>query len=89
MKCPKCETTLKMGERSGIEIDYCEQCRGIWLDAGEIDKIIERNQFRQQVPATPAPAPQQAPPPPQERRQKPYREKREESWWEKITDIFD
>lgn len=40
--CPRCGTTLTMAERHGIEIDYCPQCRGVWLDRGELDKIIER-----------------------------------------------
>ena len=44
MNCPTCTTELKMSERSGIEIDYCPQCRGVWLDRGELDKIIERSQ---------------------------------------------
>ncbi len=43
MNCPTCNTELKMSERSGIEIDYCPQCRGVWLDRGELDKIIERS----------------------------------------------
>lgn len=44
MKCPTCTTIdLVMSERAGIEIDYCPQCRGIWLDRGELDKIIERS----------------------------------------------
>ena len=42
MKCPNCEETLVMTERQGIEIDYCPKCRGVWLDKGELDKIIER-----------------------------------------------
>ena len=43
MKCPKCEVIeLTMAERSGVEIDYCAACRGVWLDRGELDKIIER-----------------------------------------------
>lgn len=42
MKCPSCDTTLVLAERQGIEIDYCPQCRGVWLDRGELDKIIER-----------------------------------------------
>lgn len=43
MKCPVCETVdLRMSERSDVEIDYCPQCRGVWLDRGELDKIIER-----------------------------------------------
>lgn len=44
MHCPVCnDTQLQMTERSGIEIDYCPDCRGVWLDRGELDKIIERN----------------------------------------------
>ena len=43
MNCPHCvDTTLVMTERHGIEIDYCPKCRGVWLDRGELDKIIER-----------------------------------------------
>lgn len=42
MKCPIDGTELKMSERQGIEIDYCPKCRGVWLDRGELDKIIER-----------------------------------------------
>jgi uncharacterized protein len=44
MKCPVCpESTLSMSNREGIEIDYCPSCRGVWLDRGELDKIIERS----------------------------------------------
>ncbi|TXI86964.1 MAG: hypothetical protein E6Q37_03000 [Crocinitomicaceae bacterium] len=43
MKCPNCQVNLVMSERSGIEIDYCPECRGVWLDRGELDKIIERS----------------------------------------------
>lgn len=42
MKCPVCAVELKMADRQGIEVDYCPQCRGVWLDRGELDKIIER-----------------------------------------------
>ncbi|GMV21973.1 MAG: hypothetical protein AMXMBFR57_19220 [Acidimicrobiia bacterium] len=42
MKCPVCEETLKMSERQGVEIDFCPKCRGVWLDRGELDKILER-----------------------------------------------
>lgn len=52
MQCPIDGSQLVMTERSGVEIDYCPQCRGVWLDRGELDKIIERA------------APQAAPPPP-------------------------
>ncbi len=43
MNCPICNVELKMTDRQGIEIDYCPQCRGVWLDRGELDKIIERS----------------------------------------------
>lgn len=44
MKCPICtETALLMSDRQGIEIDYCPQCRGVWLDRGELDKLIARS----------------------------------------------
>lgn len=43
MKCPNCNVDLVMSERSGVEIDYCPTCRGVWLDRGELDKIIERS----------------------------------------------
>ena len=49
MICPIDQSPLEMSERSGIEIDYCPTCRGVWLDRGEIDKIIERS-----VPAAPS-----------------------------------
>ena len=57
MKCPVCNTTdLLMNDRQGVEIDYCPQCRGVWLDRGELDKIIERTNI---VPVQhPTPAPQ-------------------------------
>ena len=42
MKCPRCETALSISDRQGIEIDFCPQCRGVWLDRGELDKIVER-----------------------------------------------
>ena len=42
MDCPIDGTKLTMSERQGIEIDYCPKCRGVWLDRGELDKIIER-----------------------------------------------
>jgi Zn-finger nucleic acid-binding protein len=43
MACPVCRTSLVMSERQGIEMDYCPACRGVWLDRGELDKIIERS----------------------------------------------
>ncbi len=51
MKCPVDDTTLQMTEREGVEIDYCPDCRGIWLDRGELDRILERAAARESVPA--------------------------------------
>ena len=100
MVCPVDGTTLVMSERSGIEIDYCPTCRGVWLDRGELDKIIERSGAA--APAPPS-SPQQSSPqyPPQQQphapwgqpqqgyghghgHQKPY--KRRKSWLEEIFD---
>jgi Zn-finger nucleic acid-binding protein len=52
MKCPVDDTELVMADRQGVEIDYCPKCRGVWLDRGELDKIIDKT----------APSPQQRPP---------------------------
>ncbi|MAS06917.1 MAG: hypothetical protein CL534_19840 [Ahrensia sp.] len=43
MTCPVCHVPLSMADRQGVEIDFCPNCRGVWLDRGEIDKIIERS----------------------------------------------
>lgn len=43
MKCPNCNVNLVITDRSNVEIDYCPECRGVWLDRGELDKIIERS----------------------------------------------
>lgn len=51
MKCPVDGETLVMTDRSGVEIDYCPRCRGVWLDRGELDKIIDRAA----VPMAPVP----------------------------------
>jgi Zn-finger nucleic acid-binding protein len=52
MKCPHCtDTTLVMSDRQGIEIDYCPQCRGVWLDRGELDKLIDRSAGAGMAPA--------------------------------------
>ncbi len=61
MKCPVCPTVnLVMSDRQGIEIDYCPECRGVWLDRGELDKIIERSSEQlESRPQQPIAAPQQ------------------------------
>jgi uncharacterized protein len=70
MKCPIDSSDLVMSERSGVEIDYCPQCRGVWLDRGELDKIIDRvNAGAPAAPPAPvsptpgSPAPGMVPPP--------------------------
>jgi Zn-finger nucleic acid-binding protein len=65
MTCPHCSVPLVMSERQGIEIDYCPQCRGIWLDRGELDKIIERASADMAPQAPQAPMPPQSPMAPQ------------------------
>jgi Zn-finger nucleic acid-binding protein len=42
MQCPVCDVPLSISSREGVEIDFCPQCRGVWLDRGELDKVIER-----------------------------------------------
>ncbi|KRB77856.1 hypothetical protein ASE01_06630 [Nocardioides sp. Root190] len=96
MRCPVDETTLVMSDRNGIEIDYCPQCRGVWLDRGELDKIIDRSVGQ----APPAP---QAPQAPQQgydrydggrrddrgghdRDRDHYKKRRKESW---LSELFD
>ena len=64
--CPACRLDLVMSERQGIEIDYCPKCRGVWLDRGELDKIIERSTSEevrgmQSQPSTSQPASQAQP----------------------------
>lgn len=91
MPCPVCKVPLTMSERQGVEIDYCPQCRGVWLDRGELDKIIERNN---QASAAPPPQQQAYAPPPQTYAPQPYAQhgkpygyqKRRKSFLEEIFD---
>ena len=90
MQCPTDGAVLVMSERSGIEIDYCPTFRGVWLDRGELDKLIERS-LSQPAPQAPPPAT-----PPQQGYQQPYQQpyqqggyykkKRKESW---LSELFD
>lgn len=97
MKCPVCvDVTLVMSERKGIEIDYCPQCRGIWLDRGEIDKIIERSveEMMADAPAAQQAAPQRAPQQPQSQPYPHhhheddyhYRKNKKKSFWMELFD---
>jgi Zn-finger nucleic acid-binding protein len=59
MKCPVCNgIDLKIADRQGVEIDYCPECRGVWLDRGELDKIIERSDTSQATASYTQPQPQ-------------------------------
>ena len=62
MQCPVDQTVLQMTDRQGVEIDYCPNCRGVWLDRGELDKIIEKSDA-QAATARPAPRPSPGPDP--------------------------
>ena len=58
LQCPTCKVDLVMTERKDVEIDYCPTCRGVWLDRGELDKIIEKSatlESQQHAPARPQP----------------------------------
>ncbi|MEI6303938.1 MAG: zf-TFIIB domain-containing protein [Betaproteobacteria bacterium] len=84
MNCPNCpDTGLVMSDRQGVEIDYCPQCRGVWLDRGELDKLIER--------ASPQPARENARSRPEHTDSRPHETERHhrhsrKSW---LSDIFD
>lgn len=88
MPCPVCKVPLTMADRQGIEIDYCPQCRGVWLDRGELDKIIERSVAAEAPPARQAA--QQPPQTYQQGYQQPHYSrhdhKRKKHW---LSDIFD
>ncbi|MDD3649861.1 zf-TFIIB domain-containing protein [Immundisolibacter sp.] len=55
MQCPACQVDLQIAERHFIEIDYCPKCRGVWLDRGELDKIIERAAANEPLRSAPRP----------------------------------
>ncbi|MFL6159267.1 MAG: zf-TFIIB domain-containing protein [Marmoricola sp.] len=78
MQCPTDGAVLVMTDRSGIEIDYCPACRGVWLDRGELDKLIDRS-LATSVAAAPAPTRQHS-------AQGQYRPRRKESW---LSELFD
>jgi len=88
MQCPNDGAVLTMSERSGIEIDYCPTCRGVWLDRGELDKIIERSLTQPAAAPAQPPVPAQQPyqqQSQQQYQQRPYK-KRKESW---LSELFD
>ena len=60
MLCPVCRVDLVMSDRQGIEIDYCPKCRGVWLDRGELDKIIDKTAAAEPAAAVPARPPRPA-----------------------------
>lgn len=92
MKCPIDDTVLQMTDRNGIEIDYCPECRGVWLDRGELDKIIDRSIGTAAAPPQPQQTrqpqqpPQQAYPQHSQGDQRYYKKKRKESF---LGELFD
>ena len=92
MKCPACpDTTLVMTDRQGVEIDYCPACRGIWLDRGELDKLLDRAAIAAPpAAAVAAPAPRHTHQPDFEdsdyRDGQRYQRSRKKSW---LSEIFD
>ena len=91
MKCPNCNETLVMADRQGVEIDYCPKCRGIWLDRGELDKLIQRSD---QSEAYKAPIPPQREDDYDNVGYKPYDDDRgyprkKKSFLSNIFDVFD
>ncbi|MCV6587074.1 MAG: zf-TFIIB domain-containing protein [Marinibacterium sp.] len=84
MKCPVDGAELVMSERSGVEIDYCPKCRGVWLDRGELDKIIERS-----AQSMPAAAPPPPPPSSQPRYRDDYEKPRKKRKSSFLDDLFD
>ena len=92
MLCPVCEVELRMSERKGIEIDYCPQCRGVWLDRGELDKIIERTNKDLDKTNKHKPSYRSEyhhPNEPYEKRKRDYKYKKRKSVLGEIFDIFD
>lgn len=97
MKCPTCpDATLVMSDRQGVEIDYCPACRGIWLDRGELDKLLDRASA-QALPAAGAQVAQASMAQPRSRQQpdfedsgyrdgRRYQHSRRKSW---LSEIFD
>lgn len=83
MKCPIDGSDLVMTERAGVEIDYCPACRGVWLDRGELDKIIERSAAPVQPVSAPPPEYRDAY---REDHRKPYKKKKRGSF---LEDLFD
>ena len=76
MQCPRCEhTQLVMSERRDVEIDYCPSCRGVWLDRGELDKILERSAKEAGAPTD------------RRERETYYRQhKKKKPWWMEVFD---
>lgn len=87
MKCPSCNVSLVMSERQGVEIDYCPQCRGIWLDRGELDKIIERTNAENQQTGFPAGKPGDYRRPDEYRHDHHYDQKYRKKHW--LNELFD
>lgn len=88
MHCPHCIEELKIAERQGIEIDYCPHCRGVWLDRGELDKIIERT-IEAHAPQSAAPQEFDTPSDPKYRGKASKKAKKKQVYRSILEEIFD
>src|SRR5688572_11172221 len=102
MQCPHCQTTLQVSERQGVEIDLCPQCRGVWLDRGELDKIAERmaqyeargfrrdddddDDDRRRYAPPPPPGQPYGQPYPQQYEDRHYKHHKKKSFWSELFD---
>lgn len=82
MQCPVDSATLLMSERQGVEIDYCPQCRGVWLDRGELDKLIERSDSDDDARDSRRPEPRHS----DDRYSSPPKHKKKKNW---LGEIFE
>jgi len=86
MKCPTCaDSALVMTDRQGVEIDYCPRCRGVWLDRGELDKLIERS-MAHSAPASQPSRRHDDDDDDRRREQSPYPYGKRKSW---LSELFD
>jgi Zn-finger nucleic acid-binding protein len=90
MNCPRCNVPLMIADRQGIEIDFCQQCRGVWLDRGELDKLVERaarfNDRDDDDDRRPPPLPDRRPEYRDDRYRQEHYYKKRKSFWSEIFD---
>lgn len=88
MKCPVCEETMREIDRHGVTIDICPGCKGVWLDRGELEKILEMGRREAEAPAPPPPSDPGPRSDREDRGESRRRPERRESFLENIFDMF-